>query len=247
MFLLGSLPPEGVDVLTDEQIEVLIDRGSLVAVADADGTPVHGMTGVSSCSDLPFTTEEFWTCEASTVVFEEDYDDDGEVDPEGVYSRMVRRSFEVPDGDVTVELDAPVSPYDGTEMTSAEDLHLLTPYDGDRFLLDSTSGELLPVDDRPLLVGCTLDGEEDAAGVTLRTFDGGEREYRTIYDPRGVCDLDGAVVDPVEHFGNGNPVPEWFGLARPADPDDEEHGGRVDGVALWAGVDRVLRGVTFAD
>lgn len=246
LFLVGSLPPEGADDLTNDQIAELVARGSLVALADPDGSPVFGVTGVRSCGDLPFSTDVFWTCGEPSTVFEEDYDDDGELDPNAVYGQLIRRSFSDPADALTVDLDDPVSPFEGIEATSDDDLFVLRPFERAPKLLDAVSGDLVEPEGE-VLVGCELDGEEDAAFVTLRTYDGDEADYLTTYDPRGVCDLEGEVVDPVAHFRAGNPVPEWFGLARATDPDASEYGGLVDGTILWAGVDRVLRGATIAD
>lgn len=256
LFWLGALPPQGVYEdpdykVSNEELQAYGEAGFLVGLVDADGSPMLGVTGVYSCRDMPFEVDVFWTCEGVKTVEADDYDDDGILDPQPVFSTMVRRSAQNPNGELTVELPAPVPYYGGgIQPTSDPDRFLLTPssQDADPYVLDLTTGETSPLAANPDLVAqCLLPEEltgpvdEDPLTVEMRTFNGEIDEYRTVRGALGVCSLDGQQLDPGEIIDRG-PLANWFGIAEDHENlFDDELAATTKGWVLWTKTDRVLR------
>lgn len=254
LFWLGTLPPDDAyddpdDEMTTQELRARARSAFLVGVADEAGTPLLGLPEVYDCRDLPFELDAFWTCEDISVVEVEDLDGDGELDPEPVFNRMVRRSAAHLDGDLSVELPSPI-PYFGYGIreTSDPNRFLLTPQprDGDPFVIDIVTGELSPLDDNAdLLAGCPLPEEENATTnllvARMRTFDGQSAEYRTVSGPLGLCTLEGAQVDPADALTRG-PLASWFGIAHDVEgADGESSAATTNGWVLWTATDHVLR------
>ena len=244
LVLVASLPPE--DHEDPAAWTESWQKGSLVALADADGSPLLGVVRSGSCGAMPFEAPTFWTCEGISVVEREDFDGDGALDPEPLVGTFTKRSFSDPDDATEIEVDPPVSPFDGILETSDPDLFVLTDPDaGPDRVLDAEEVTVGAIGDAgDLLVGCQVPGEEDGLRVTLRTFDGEEQDYLVMYGSLGLCDLDGEAVDPAEALRRRGELPHWFGIAEAPDdqdPDEDEPSSAVDGHFLWTEGDRVLR------